>query len=42
LLQQGNGKEGESTAEALMRKEGELLEKRKRKWDEMVSVLLLF
>jgi hypothetical protein len=39
LLRQGDGAQGESAAEALKKRQGELSERRKR--DEMVRVLLL-
>jgi hypothetical protein len=42
LLRPGDGVQGKSTAEVLERKEGELIERRKRKKDNTVSVLLLF
>jgi hypothetical protein len=34
--------QGESTVEALKRREGELIERRRKKRDKMVSILLLF
>ena len=42
LLHQGDGTQGESTAETLEKKRGELEERRKRKRGETVRTLLLF
>jgi len=41
LLRQGDGVQGESTAEVLETRQGELSERRKRKRDETVCVFLL-
>ena len=42
LLHKGDGAQGESTAETLEKKRGELEERRKRRRDETVRTLLLF
>jgi len=41
LLRQGDGAQGESAAEVLEMRQGELLERRKRKRDETVCVFPL-
>ena len=42
LLHQGDGTQGDSTAETLEKKQGELEERRKRRKDETVRTLLMF